>query len=159
MRTTRSLSTLALALLLLAPVARAEEGAQTTMDIVREGLKSDKKVLVATNMELTDAEAKAFWPVYDRYQKELFDVQSQLVEVVEEYAATRDTLTDDQAKGLVERYLGAEEARTKVRRSYLAAFAKTLPGKKLARFYQIENKIDAVVRFELASEIPLVQAK
>lgn len=148
-----------LALLLFAAPALAEDAAQSTMDIVRQGLQADKKVLVATNLELTEAEGKAFWPQYDAYQKQLFDIQSRLVEVVQEYAAMRETLTDAQARDLIERYLAVEEDRAKLRRSALASFSKALPGLKLARFYQIENKIDAVVRYDLASEVPLVPAK
>ena len=146
-------------MILLATTARAEEPAQNTMDIVREGLRADKKVLVATNLSLTAEETKAFWPIYDRYQKELFDVQSRLFEVISEYAATRDTLTDQGAMDLTNRYLAAEEDRAKVRRSYVKSFSKAVNGRTLARFYQIENKIDAVVRFEAASEIPLVLTK
>ncbi len=159
MKLARNWIAVSLGTLLFAAPVLAEEAAQTTMDIVREGLQADKKVLVATNLELTEAEAKAFWPLYDDYQKKLFDVQTRLVEVIHEYAATRDTLTDEQARDLIERYLAVEEDRAKLRRSVLASFSKAVPGLKLARFYQIENKIDAVVRYDLATTVPLVPAK
>jgi Spy/CpxP family protein refolding chaperone len=146
-------------LFVVATGAQAADTAQTEMDIVRESIRADKKALVATNLELTEAQAKAFWPVYDRYQKDLVDVQSRLFEVIQEYAAIGDKLTDDEAKALIERYLKAEEDRAKVRRSYLAELSKAVPGRTVARFYQIENKIDAVVRYETAAAIPLVATK
>lgn len=156
-RWTRIVAPLALALL---PVlAEAAEKSQTTNDIVLASLRADKKALIATNLELTDKEGAEFWPIYDRYQKELIEVQARLFEVVQEGLAAGDTLTDAAATDLVERYLTAEEDRARVRRSYVAPLSKIVTGRKLARFYQLENKIDAVVRFEMASEIPLLVSK
>jgi len=145
------------ALLLFATPARAAEAAQSDMEIVRAALRADKKALVATNLQLTDDEAKVFWPIYDRYQKDLLTAHNRLYQVVQEFAAHYDKLTDQKALDLVERYLSAEEARAKVRRSYVKDISKVLPGLKVARFYQIENKIDAVVRYEMAGAIPLAK--
>ena len=86
-------------------------------------------------------------------------LQSRLYEVVQEGLAAGDALTDEDARDLVERYLAAEEDRAKVRRSYVEPLSKVVSGRKLARFIQIENKIDAVARFEMASEIPLFVSK
>lgn len=148
-----------LAFAVLASTAQAAETAQSTNDIVLASLRADKKALLATNLGLTDKEGAEFWPIYDRYQKELIEVQSRLFEVVQEGLAAGDNLTDAEATDLVERYLTAEEDRAKVRRSYVEPISKVISGRKLARFYQMENKIDAVVRFEMASEIPLLVSK
>jgi hypothetical protein len=149
----------AVVLLFAAPQARAADAAQGSMDIVREALRSDKKALIAANLQLTNAEAKAFWPEYDRYEKDLLTANNKLYQVVEEYALAykKNKLTDAKGLDLVYRYFAAEEARTKVRISYLKSFSKVLPGLKVARFYQIENKLDAVVRYEMAAQIPLVK--
>jgi len=146
-------------LLFAAPAVRAADVPQRNMDIVREAMRADKKALVATNLQLTDAEAKAFWPVYDKYQKDLLTANNKLYQVIEEYAAgyNKSKLTDAKGLDLVRGYLSAEEARTKVRSSYLEQFSKALPGLKVARFYQIENKLDAIVRYEMAGQIPLVK--
>jgi hypothetical protein len=147
----------AVMLLFAAPQARAADAPQSNMEIVREAMRADKKALVAANLQLTDAEAKAFWPVYDKYEKDLLSANNKLYQVIEEYALNYNKLTDAKALDLVHRYLSAEEARTKVRSSYLRDFTKVLPGLKVARFYQIENKLDAVVRYEMAAQIPLVK--
>jgi hypothetical protein len=147
----------AVMLLFAAPRARAADAPQSNMDIVRDALRADKKALIATNLQLTDAEAKAFWPVYDKYEKDLLTAHNKLYQVIEEYALDYNKLTDAKALELVHRYFSAEEARTKVRESYLKQFSKVLPGLKVARFYQIENKLDAVVRYEMAGQIPLAR--
>jgi hypothetical protein len=109
------------------------------------------------NLALSDAEAKAFWPVYDRYQTQLAAVQERMAAVVEEYAASFATLTDAQAAKLVNDYLAIERDRADVRRAFLDPISQALPGKKVMRFYQIENKVDAVLRYQLAATIPVVE--
>jgi len=118
--------------------AWAGGAAQSNLDILRDTIRANKKALVAVNLGLTDAEAKEFWPVYDRYEKDLKGVNDRLVQVIDDY-------------------LAVEEDRAKLRRTYVGDFAKALPGKKVARFYQIENKMDAVIRYELAADIPVVE--
>jgi hypothetical protein len=158
MTLSRMLVTASAAMLLFAaPAVRAADAPQSNMDIVREAMRADKKALVATNLQLTDAEAKAFWPLYDKYEKDLLTAHNELYQVIEEYALHYDKLTNEKALDLIHRYLAAEEARTKVRDTYLKDFSKVLPGLKVARFYQIENKLDAIVRYEMAGRIPLAK--
>jgi hypothetical protein len=149
-----------LVVLLLAVSAapsRAGEASDASLDILRDTLRSNKKALVDVNLTLTDAEASQFWPVYERYQKDLTGVNDRLLKVIEDYTANFSSLSDEKAKALIEQYLSVEEDRAKVRRTYLPEIAKTLPGRKVARFYQIENKIDAVLRYDLAAKIPVVE--
>jgi hypothetical protein len=109
------------------------------------------------NLALSDEEAKAFWPVYDRYQKDLATVQDRMAAVVEDYAANFKTMSDEKARELVNEYLAVERDRADVRRAFLDPISQALPGKKVMRFYQIENKIDAVLRYQLAATIPVVE--
>jgi len=132
------------------------EAKEASQAVLLDAIRSNRKALVAANLELTDAEAAKFWPVYARYQQEINAIGGRLVAVIEDYTASFATLTDAKAMQLTEQYLGIEADRIKVKRSYLDEFAKALPGRKVARFYQIENKMDAVIRYELASTIPVV---
>jgi hypothetical protein len=140
--------------------AQAQEAAQMNMEILKEKIKADKKLVVAANMNLTDAEAKNFWPLYDGYQKELDQINQRLLTMIKSYAdafnAGKGELTNDQAKKLLGEALAAEESEVKLRQSYSAKLGKVLPATKVARYLQIENKIRAIVKFELAAQIPLV---
>ncbi len=135
--------------------------AQTASDmqILRDKIKADKKLLVAQNMQLTDAEAKAFWPIYEAYQKDLQAINQRIGKAILAYAEAYkgDSLTDAQAKTLVDEAIAIEAAEAQLRKDYSAKLAKALPGKKVARYLQIENKIRAVIRFDLAAQIPLAQ--
>ena len=144
--------------LVAGPVAAQEKSAGANMDILKDKIKADKKLLVADNMQLTDSEAKAFWPIYDAYQKDLQKINDRLGKAISTYAAAynQDTLTDAQATQITSDVIGVEESEAKLRKTYAGKLAKALPGKKVARYLQIESKIRALVRFELAGQIPLV---
>jgi hypothetical protein len=127
-----------------------------TMQIVHEKIQADKKLLVAENLKLTDKEAKAFWPVYESYQKDLIKLRERMLKNISDYEANFDKMTDDLAKKVLTEYLAIEGDRQKLRQFYLPKFEKALPYKKVMRYYQLENKISAVVNYEAAKLIPLV---
>jgi uncharacterized protein YqeY len=127
------------------------------MQILREKVKADKKLLVATNMELTESEAKGFWPVYEQYQKDLAAINQRIVKLIESYAADYPkTLTDEKAKKLIDELVAIEQAEAGLKTSSVPKLSKVLPPKKVARYLQIENKIRAVVKYGLAEGVPLV---
>ncbi len=150
---------ISIAVLFLAGVTSAQQGDEPSdnMQILREKIHADKKLLVATNLNLTENEAKEFWPVYDKYQKELMALNDRALRNIDGYAANADKMTDDLAKKIVKDYLAIENDRQKLRQSYLSKFAKALPYMKVMRYYQIENKIQAVINYEAAKRIPLVE--
>lgn len=129
------------------------------MQILRDKIKADKKLLVAMNMELTESEAKAFWPIYEEYQKDLQKINRRIADLLESYAADfrSKSLTDDKAKKLIDESVAIEQAEANLRSSYAPKLGKALPVKKVARYLQIENKIRAIVKYDLASGVPLVR--
>ena len=138
----------------------ANGGAATdNMRILREKMMGDKKLIVAANMALTDAESKAFWPIYDAYQAELHKINEQLGTIIADYARMHNAgkLTDARARALMDRYLGAEEAEVRLKRTFAKRLDKVLPGMKVTRYLQIENKIRAIGKYELAGEVPLAK--
>jgi len=129
------------------------------MQILRDKVKADKKLVVAANMQLTESEAKAFWPVYEQYQKDLAAINQRIGKLIESYAADyrANTMTDEKAKKLTAEFVAIEKAEAGLKEAYVPKLSKVLPAKKVARYLQIENKIRALVKYELAREIPLVQ--
>jgi CHASE3 domain sensor protein len=139
--------------------ALTQEKLSDNMQILREKVKADKKLLVATNMELTESKAKGFWPVYEEYQKGLATINQRIAKLIESYATDyrANTLTDEKAKKLIDEFVAIDKAEAELKRSYIPKLSKVLPAKKVARYLQIENKIRAVVKYELADGVPLVQ--
>jgi hypothetical protein len=141
------------------PHALAQEKPADNMQILRDKIRADKKLVVAANMELTEAEAKSFWPIYDEYQKDLHKINRRIGSLLESYAADfrSKSLTDDRAKKLVDEALAIEQAEVNLKSTYAPKLSKALPVRKVARYLQIENKIRAVVKYDLAQGVPLVR--
>ena len=139
--------------------AQEKSTEDTNMEILRDKLKADKKLMVAANMTLTDAESKAFWPIYEEYQKDLQALNDRLKKTIASYAEAynANTLTDEGATKLINEAAAIDESEVQMRKTYATKLAKVLPGKKVARYLQIENKVRAMVRYELAAGIPLVE--
>lgn len=151
--------TFKMAVVILAYVVGAPFLAQAdeAMELQRQILLSEKKLAVLQNMELTASEKEAFWPVYDQYQDELFNVNRKTGQLVMKFAKAYQSLTDDQARELMGEYVKIEKERVKLKESYIKKFEKVLPAKKVMRYLQVENKIDAIARYELAKGVPLAQ--
>jgi hypothetical protein len=145
------------ALVGLGVLAAAQDKPADNMQILRDKIKADKKLLVANNMQLTESEAKAFWPVYEQYQKDLAAINQRIGKLIEGYAADYQTMTDEKAKKLTAEMVAIEKAEAGLKESSVPKLSQALPPKKVARYLQIENKIRALVKYELAGEIPLVQ--
>ncbi|MBL8197648.1 MAG: hypothetical protein JNJ67_01825 [Chromatiales bacterium] len=149
-------SSLALPSLAAAQVNPAFSDLNEAVEEARTIIQSERKQLVSQGLALTTEEGNAFWPIYDKYMLDMKAANDLRVKVITDYAANYNNLTDALAKQLITDYLKHQEKVLKLRKSYLGKFRKTIPEVKLARFYQIENKLDAITNFVLADQIPLV---
>ena len=145
----------AVALVGLAAGAATAQTVKEQLDVTRQAIESQRRVLVAGAIPLTDAEAKAFWPLYDAYEKERRPLDERASQLVADFLARAASLTDAQAKAMVDEALAIEEGKLRVRRTWLGRMQKAIPAVKVARFYQIDNKLDAAVRADIAKQIPL----
>ena len=116
-----------------------------------------KKLIVLQNMEFTADEGKFFWPVYEDLQKELFQANQRAAKLIVAYASVYQTLTDDQAAKIVAEYFVIQKSRIAILDRYMQKLAKGLPAKKVFRYLQVENKLEAIARYEIAKQIPLAQ--
>lgn len=125
--------------------------------VPRDQLQTDRKPLVAKAMNFTDDEAAVFWPIYDEYKAELSKLSDRSVSLVAGFAAHYRDLTDPQAIDLTRQSFAIEQDRLNLREKYFEKFSRVLPGKRVARFFQVECRLDAVVTLNLAQAISLVQ--
>lgn len=144
-------------LLSLSHATFAQEKPADDTQLILEKVKADKKLLVSQNMKLTEAEAKAFWPVYDRYQDELFLLRARTGNLIKEYADNYEGMKNATAQRLLDEYMTIESLRLKLRQAYLPKFRAVLPPVKVLRYYQIENKIGTAVDSEVGTYIPLAK--
>ena len=139
-------------------LASAQDRPADNMQIVVEKIRADKKLFIAENMQLTEAEAKVFWPLYEQYQDELFLLRARTMKLINDYAEVYQKMTNDMAKNLLDEVITIETLGLKLRQTYLPKFRNVLPDVKVVRYYQIENKINAALMYELAANIPLIQS-
>jgi hypothetical protein len=135
----------------------AQDKPADSMALLREKARVDKKVVVASVLELTESEAKGFWPVYHAYQSDMVSHHDKLFALIETYGKSYDAMTDETAAKLLKDYLTLEQAHVALLNAYAPRFGKVLPPKKVARLYQVENKLRALVNYELARGIPFVK--
>jgi Spy/CpxP family protein refolding chaperone len=145
--------------LLATPVAFAEGNAAdaTDMQALRTAVRADRKALVASTLNLTEAEAKKFWPLYDAYQRALDVINRQRVLAVEGLIALDKPISDLYARTLANQLIVADESEIKARRSMQNKVMRALPPKKAARYLQLESKIRAYQAYDVATVIPLVK--
>lgn len=134
-----------------------EAAVEREIKLLRQDLRSDKKKIVAANMQLTEAEALKFWPVYDAYTAETIKLNDTLQALVKEYAQNYETLTDEKAASLTKRTLDLDADVTKLRMKYVPLFNTVVPAKKTALFLQLDRRLSLLVNIQLASVLPLVQ--
>jgi len=140
-------------------VAFSTAAAQVRSDIAAERaeLQSNRQAIVAENLPLTEGEAKAFWPAYREYRGEMQKLGDRLVELFLDYAKNSESLSDSQATAMLDSYLAVQKDEAKIKSDWVPKFRKILPPKVVTRFYQIDNKLDAILRFDAVDRIPLVR--
>lgn len=138
--------------------AAAQMSDSDLLQQLRADIQADRQAVVAGNLGLSEAEADAFWPVYREYRNDMAKVHDRLQQLIQEYAEIWDVATDQQAEAMIDEMMDIRHDELKVRKSHLSKFRKVLPEVKVARFMQIENKLDAIVSIGLADSIPLIRA-
>ena len=146
-----------LACLMIGVVATAQDKPSDNMEVLREKMRADKKAVVASVLQLTEGEAKAFWPVYNAYQSDMITHYDRVLNLINTFAKNYDTMSDEMALKLLDDYLALERDHIAILTRYVPRFKKVLPPKKVARLYQVENKARALVNYDLAREIPIVK--
>ena len=128
-----------------------------TVESVRQSARTDKRGLVERNMQLSAEEAKAFWPIYDAYQKDLDKIVQRQNRALLDYINTESSLTDGNAMRISKEYMTADQDELKLRDKTLKKMSAALPPKKAVRFMQIENKIRTLQRYDIAEQMTLVR--
>ena len=142
---------------LAAPVLAQDKPAQMSPSEWLARIQADKKAIVMKSMELTPDEAKKFWPLYEKFQRERAVPQSSLNRAMLDYIAADGSLTNANAKRIVNQVQAAVLDEARLDQKHFKQLLSVLPAQKAARYMQIENKMQAVVRYEAAKAIPLVQ--
>lgn len=143
--------------LLLAEESSGPSMSDADIQLLRQNIRSQKRLLIAANLPLTDAEAQKFWPVYDQYTAETITLNDHRWGIIKEYEKNYESMTEEQAQSMITKWIAADESIAALRVKYLAVFRNVLPAKKVARFFQLDRRLTMMAELQLASGIPLVR--
>lgn len=131
----------------------------SAIEAARADIRADKVKIIGDAMQFNDKEAAAFWPIYKRYENELSQLNDQRVQLIKKYADKFNTMTDADAKDLADKSFAFESQRTDLRRKYFREFNKQLPALTVAKFFQLEHRLDLLIDLKIASELPALLVK
>jgi DNA-directed RNA polymerase subunit F len=137
--------------------ADQDEDLTSDLALTRASIQLRRQAIVTSVMDLAPKEAETFWPLYREYRMEMAKVGDRVSKLLVDYAGQYDTLTDEQAKKIMNEWLSIEKAKMNVKGKYVSKFQKILPARKVMRFFQADNKLDAMLTAQLASVVPLAR--
>ena len=126
------------------------------LELLRKDLRSEKKKIIAMNVNFTADEATRFWPLYDQYAEAMKKNNDAFYLIIKDYAANQKTLTDAQAIDMLKRWSAVQVDIAQTRQKYIPMFEKVIPGRKAAHFLQIDRRLYQLMDLQVSSEIPLV---
>lgn len=136
--------------------SRPDAGVELKSLLEQAKTPEGKRAVVASTLGLTDAEAKKFWPVYDTYQRKLDASNRQYSRAFEDIVMSGRPVSDAYAKNLARDLSQVEDDQVRARKAMYGSVVKVLPGRKAIRYLQLENKLQAAYRYEVASTFPLI---
>jgi len=134
-----------------------DEDLTSDLALTRASIQLRRQAIITSVMDLSAAESQTFWPLYREYRIAMAKVGDRVQQLLVDYSGQYDTLTDDQAKKIMQEWLSIEKAKIDVKSKYISRFQKILPARKVMRFFQADNKLDAVLNAQLASVVPLAR--
>ncbi len=148
----------------VAPTAHAQDpNTRTTsavvsdaVELTRKQIETERQAIVAENLNLTETESTAFWPMYREYMAERATVVDRRMKLITDYANSYRSMTDDKAKQLLDEAFATDDAMLKLKKSWAKKMQKSVSPVTTARFFQIEKHLDLIVQSSLADEIPLM---
>ncbi len=125
------------------------------IELLRKDVRSQKKQVIAENMDLTDAEAEKFWPVYDQYAAELSRIYDTKLALLKDYVDNYTSMTGEQAENYIRKRAEVEHSIMQLRLKYIPAFRKVLSGRETALFYQLDWRLGLAIDVQLV-QVPLI---
>jgi hypothetical protein len=137
--------------------AAQSQNVGNNLDYTREGLKAQKRTIIGGSVTMSEAEAGAFWPLHDAYERERDRIDAREAKLIEEYLAAGAQLSDSRARTMLDEVVGLREERLALKKRYVKRFSGVLSPKQVMQYFQIDAKLDALLAAELARAVPLVR--
>jgi hypothetical protein len=131
----------------------------SAVESLRADARADKVAIITEAMQFSDKESAAFWPIYKRYEYDLSKLNDERLQLIKAYGDKFSTITDADAKDLAERSFAFESRRTDLKKKYFKEFNKQLPATTVAKFFQLEHRLDLLTDLQIAAALPALLIK
>ncbi len=152
------LPVIAFAVLALSPICRAQAQAPTlsgaSIERLRADTQADRVTVISTAMNFSEKDAAVFWPLYRKYEYERSTLDDRRVAVIKEYSAKYPDLTDSEAKAMAEKMFDCDVRLAELKKKYFKKFNEVLPAVTVAKFFQLEHRIDVLMDMNVESALP-----
>jgi hypothetical protein len=138
-------------------VVAQDQSIDSDIQVLRANIRADKVQVVSKEMQLSDEEAKAFWPIYNEYEADLTKLNDRRMDLLKEYADKYENLTNDEVQSLARRNFALQKDRVDLREKYFKKISAAVSPKTAARFSQVEDHIDLLLNLQLAASVPMVE--
>jgi hypothetical protein len=108
-------------------------------------------------MSFSEEESRRFWPLYRDYLIDVNKLVDRNIKLITSYAENYENLSEETATWILDEFIALEKAEAELKARWVPRFREVLPQKKVARFFQLENKMNAIINYDLASSIPLIE--
>ena len=136
--------------------ATAKPLTDSDIQLMRSDIQAGKIQIITATMQFSDAESKAFWPIYRDFARDQQVIGDERVQLIKDYAANYDSMDDNKAKDMVQRMINVEDKTLNLREDYWPKFMKALGAKRAAKFYQVDSRLSLLINLQLTSAIPLI---
>ena len=126
------------------------------VELLQADIEMVRKDIIENSVEMTAEESEAFWPVYDEFQRNLRVVRGRQAALLADYFVNYDTISDEKARDMLDELFSIKESDARVKKAYISKFMDVLPARKVVRLYQVDNRLDTALEFELTGDIPLM---
>ncbi len=136
-------------------VPAGEASKDALIDLIRSDVRAERIAIITEVMDFTDEEASAFWPVYRKYEKEQRKINDRRIELIKQYAENYFDMDDETARHIVKTWVELDIKESYMKKKYFRQFEWVLPTVKAAKFLQLENQINLLIRLQIAAELPM----
>jgi hypothetical protein len=148
---------IAFALLALTPFCLAQSRSASfdaARELARGEMPADRRAIIEDAMDFTPKEAAEFWPIYRRYEYERLKLADLRDALIEYYSENYLTISDEDAKKLAEEVLKCDSGLVDLNKKYFKKFNKVLSAYTVAKFFQVEHRIELATDVKLQPALP-----
>ena len=153
----KKISVLVLVSMILAAGAAFAQGAEQYIELLRSDLKTERVAIITEAMQFTPEEGEVFWPIYREYELQVAKIGDRRIALIKEFATSFDTMTDEIAEDLIKNSIKIDEDTLKLEKKYIKKFNKVLPARRVARYAQIDHRINMLIDIQIAAALPLFE--